>query len=513
MKQLREAHAQAITCGLGKNNFTLSRLLALCSDPVRGSLPHGLKIFQHIENPTICICNTMIKTCLLKGELTEIIQIYTQMLENGMHPDNYTLPYVLKSCANSQSFYLGSSVHGHCLKLGFSFDIFVGNTLVYMYAGFDKMEDARQVFDEIPCHCVVSWTVLISGYARKGDAYTARLVFDEAPAKDRGIWGSMISGYVQNNCFKEGLHMFRDMQLMGFLPDEAIFVSVLCACAHLGALDIGIWIHRYVERIRLPLSVRLGTALIDMYCKCGKLDIAENVFDEMPRKDTICWNAMISGVAMHGYGERALMLFLDMERDGVQPDDVTFIAILTACSYSGMAYEGLRLLNSMYNTYNIEPKTEHYGCIIDLLSRAGQFEEAKTIVQKMANSSGASEEAIAWRALLSACNDHGQAQLAEVAVERLVQLERHSGAYILLSNLYSAAGKHDCARRIRKKMKSQGIHKTPGCSSVEINGVIHEFVAGEKMNPRIEDMHTLLAIISIQSGGDICPSFSRVNVC
>ncbi|KAK3042335.1 hypothetical protein RJ639_002381 [Escallonia herrerae] len=263
------------------------------------------------------------------------------MLENGMHPDNYTLPYVLKSCANSQSFYLGSSVHGHCLQLGFSFDIFVGNTLIYMYAGFDKMEDARQVYDEIPCHCVVSWTVLISGYARKGDICTARLVFDEAPVKDKGIWGSMISGYV--------------------------------------------------ERIRLPISVRLGTALIDMYCKCGKLDIAENVFDEMPQRDTICWNAMISGVAMHGDGERAFMLFSDIERDGVQPDD----------SWS--------------------------------------FEEAKNIVQKMANSSGASEEAIAWRALLSACNDHGQAQLAEVAVERLVQLECHSGAYVLLSNLYSAA--------------------------------------------------------------------------
>lgn len=426
------------------------------------------------------------------------IQLYRYMLEIGMNPDNYTLPYVLKACANMKICHLGELIHGHCLKLGFLFDIFVGNTLIVMYSAFHMMGEARYAFDEIPCKGVVSWTVLISGYAKKGDVDTARLLFDESPRKDRGIWGSMISGYVQNNCFKEGLQMFRLMQSSGIEPDEAIFVSVLCACANLGALDIGIWIHRYLGKIKLPVGVQLSTALIDMYAKSGKLDLAEKVFYGMPERDTICWNAMISGFAMHGDGEQALRLFAEMERNKVQPDDITFIAIFTACSYSGMVYEGLRVLNSMYSVYNVELKSEHYGCIIDFLSRAGLFEEAKNIIQRLPSSSSSSEEAVAWRALLTACHGHGNIELADVAAERLVQLERHSGVYVLLSNLYSSAGKHDKARRIRKTMKNRGIEKIPGCSSFEINGVVHEFIACEKTHSQMEDIYSLLEMINKQ---------------
>lgn len=420
------------------------------------------------------------------------------MLAIGMSPDNYTLPYVLKACVSMGNGRLGELIHGHGLKLGLMFDIFVGNSLIGMYSAFDKMEDARYMFDEIPCRCVVSWTVLISGYAKIGDVHTARLMFDEAPVKDRGLWGSMVSGYVQNNCFKEGLEMFRLMQSAGIVPDEAIFVSILCASANLGALNIGIWVHGYLDQMKLRLSVRLGTALIDMYAKCGKLDLAEKVFYEMPERDTISWNAMISGLAMNGEGERALRLFHEMEKDGIQPDDITFIAIFTACSYSGMAFEGLRLLNSMFNVYKIEPQTKHYACIIDFLSRAGLFEEAKKLIDRMSNSSCPSEEAVAWRALLSGCHGHGEIKLAEVAAERLVRLQRHSGAYVLLSNLYSAAGRYDSARRIRGMMTRRGIEKMPGCSSVEINGVVHEFVAGEKQHPQMECIRSILEIMNKQ---------------
>ncbi|KAL0420924.1 UNVERIFIED_CONTAM: Pentatricopeptide repeat-containing protein, chloroplastic [Sesamum latifolium] len=212
------------------------------------------------------------------------MEVYKLMLRYGMCPDNYTLPYVLKACANMKSLDLGGSVHGHGVKLGFVFDNFVGNSLIVMYSAVGEMGAARCAFDEISWRCVVSWTVLISGYAKKGEVHSARLVFDEAPVKDRGIWGAMISGYVQNNCFKEGLRLFRLMQLSGIKPDEASFVSILCACAHLGSLEIGKWIHRYVEKHKMPVTVKLGTALIDMYSKCGCLDLAEKVFDKMPHR-------------------------------------------------------------------------------------------------------------------------------------------------------------------------------------------------------------------------------------
>ncbi|KAF9626517.1 hypothetical protein IFM89_034451 [Coptis chinensis] len=251
----------------------------------------------------------------------------------------------------------------------------------------------------MPVRSAVSWTVMISGYAKKGDVETSCLYFDNAPVKDRGIWGSMISGYVQNNCFKEGLEMFRLMQVAGFEPDEAVFVSVLSACAHLGAMDIGIWIHRYLDRKRSLLSIRLSTALIDMYARCGNLVLATKLFDDMGERDTICWNVMISGLAMHGDGQNAIKLFKEMDKAGFKPNDITFIAVFTACSYSG------------------------------------------------------------------------------VAAERLFELERHSGAYVLLSNMYAADGRYDDAKRIRKIMKDRGVEKTPGCSSIDLNGLVHEFIA------------------------------------
>lgn len=495
LKQLSQAHGQVITCGLGNNTFALSRLLAFCSDPNLGNPTYAWTIYQRIQQPTICIVNTMIKTLLLKGDLSRTIETYKHMLKAGMCPDNYTLPYLLKACGNMKSCNLGRSVHGQCLKLGFLMDSYVGNSLIVMYSSLDNMECAQYVFDEMPSHCVVAWTVLISGYSRKGDVFEARSVFDETPVKDRRVWGSMISGYVQNNCFKEGLQLFRLMQMTGVQPDEAILVSILSACAHLGSLDIGKWVHRYVEKLGMPINVRLGTALVDMYAKCGCLGLAQKLFYELPERDVICWNAMISGFAMNGDGKNAVRLFQEMQNAGTRPDGVTFVSLFTACSSSGMAHEGLKLLRIMCNTYNIQPKGEHYGCIIDLFSREGLVEEAKNIVLSMPNSSAS---AVAWRAVLSACANHGQVRLAEVAAERIVELDQHSGAYVLLSNVYAAAGKHEGARRMRKMMKKQHIDKTPGCSSVEINGCVHEFVAGEKTHPQMDQVHQLLLMFNRQ---------------
>ncbi|XP_027361009.1 pentatricopeptide repeat-containing protein At5g66520-like [Abrus precatorius] len=498
MKHLKQAHAQVFTTGLHNNTFALSRVLAFCSNPHKGSLTYALRVFECIHHPTVCICNTIIKAFLLNGKLYSTLPVLTYMLHIGLSPDNYTIPYVLKACALLQSCSLGKMIHGYGSKLGLVFDIFVGNSLMAMYCVFGDVVAARQVFDEIPTLSAVSWTVMISGYAKVGDVDSARLFFDEAPEKDRGIWGAMISGYVQNNCFKEGLYLFRLLQLRDVVSDESIFVSILSACAHLGALDIGIWIHRYLNRARVPLSIRLSTSLLDMYAKCGNLDLAKRLFDSIQEKDIVCWNAMISGVAMHGDGTNALKLFSDMEKIGTKPDDITFISVFTACSYSGMAYEGLKLLEKMCSVYRIVPKSEHYGCLVDLLSRFGLFEEAMVVIRRITNSWNGSEETLAWRAFLSACCSHGQTQLAELAAERLLQLDNHSGVYVLLSNLYAASGKHSDARRVRDMMKNKGVDKAPGCSSVEIDGVVSEFIAGEETHPHMEEIHSVLEKMHMQ---------------
>lgn len=446
----------------------------------------------------------MIKGFLLKHDNLGVIQVYKSILGNGLFPDNYTLPYTLKACANLRSSIHGGSVHGQCLKLGLQSDNFVGNSLIAVYSATDEMGAARLAFEEISLKCVVSWTVLISGYAKNGDVYAARLVFDEAPSKDRGIWGAMISGYVQNNCFKEGLKLFRLMQLSGIRPDEASLVSVLSACANLGCLEIGKWIHRYVEKVEMAVGLRLGTALIDMYSKCGCLDLADKVFDKMRQRDVICYNAMISAYAMNGDGGSALDLFDEMQEAQIKPDSITFISLFTACSYSNMAHQGLRLLHLMCNVYRIEPRVEHYGCIIDLLTRAKLIEEANAIVQKMpiSNPSSSKEEAIAWRALLSGFCSHGHVELAEAAAEKLVKMERHSGAYVLLSNAYAVVGRHNEARSIRKTMRRRGVEKTPGCSSVEIESIVHEFVAGEKTHSKMDEICAVLDVMKKHSEFD-----------
>ncbi|XP_058777372.1 pentatricopeptide repeat-containing protein At2g20540-like [Vicia villosa] len=503
MNHLKQAHAQIFTTGLENNTFALSRVLAFCSSHKHhyGSLIYACRVFQRIQNPTVCIYNTIIKAFLVNDNFKSALHVFVKMLQNGLRPDNYTIPYVLKVCVGLQDLSLGEMIHGYGSKLGLVFDIFVGNSLMMMYCVFGDVVAARYVFDEIPCLSAVSWSVMISGYAKVGDVDSARLFFDEAPEKDKGIWGAMISGYVQNSCFKESLYLFRLMQLTDIVADESIFVSVLSACAHLGALDVGVWVHRHCNRSKLvPLSVRLSTSLLDMYAKCGDLESAKRLFNSMQERDIVCWNAMISGLAMHGDGKGAIKLFYDMEKFGMKPDDITFIAVFTACSYSGMAHEGLKLLDRMLSVYNIEPKSEHYGCLVDLLSRAGLFEEAMVIIRKITNSMNGSEETLAWRAFLSACCNHGETQLAELAAEKVLHLDKHihSGVYVLLSNLYATSGKHSDARRVRDMMKIKGANKTPGCSSVEIDGAVSEFIAGEKTHPLMEEIHTVLEKMHMQ---------------
>lgn len=507
MRQLKQVHAQVVLGGLGGDQFAISRILAFCSDPSNGCIAHAQMVFRQTERPTMCIFNTMMKTLLLKGEYTRLADVYSQMLRDGLLPDSYTFPYMLKGCAHLRDSPTGEQVHGHALQLGFDFDIFVGNTLVLMYSACGKMKAAHQMFDLIPQRNGASWTVLISAYSKLGEIGAARELFDQSQVKDRGIWGCMISGYVQNNCFKEALFMFREMQLAGVRPDEGVLVSILSACAQLGALDLGTWIHRYLKRVGFTPGIRLSTALIDMYLKSGDLALAGKLFANMPQRDVISWNVMIIGLATHGDGLRALELFAHMQREGFSPDETTFLAVLSACSHSGLVSEGLRQFRSMKAVHGIEPRGEHYGCVVDFLSRAGLFNEAREVIAMMPSSSSPSEKAVAWRALLSGCWRHGEEQLAEAAASRLLQLEQHSGAYVLLSNVYRRSGRHGAAERVKKMMRVRGVVKTPGCSSVEIGGSVHEFIAGESVHRQMGQVYEALDRMShhMEDHGTMCP--------
>ncbi|KAK9137233.1 hypothetical protein Sjap_007827 [Stephania japonica] len=251
------------------------------------------------------------------------------------------------------------------------------NSMITMYCKLGDTESARLMFDSNPVKDVVSWNAIIDGYCKSEQLTVARELFDRmGDAKNSVTWNTMISGYVQCREFGKAIATFQQMQAVNMKPTEVTMISLLSACAHLGALDMGKWIHAYIRRRNFKLDVVLGNALVDMYCKCGNIETALDIFHELPMKNVFCWNSVVVGLGMHGFGEEAIDAFVKMERNGVKPDGVTFVGLLSACSHSGLFYEGRRYFSEMVGTYGVEPGIEHYGCMVDLLGRGGFLQEA-----------------------------------------------------------------------------------------------------------------------------------------
>lgn len=295
----------------------------------------------------------------------------------------------------------------------------------------------------------------------------------------------MVSGCVGCGKSKEALEAFARMQGEGFEPEDRTLVSVLAACAHLGALEQGKWVHGYLRGKGRRVTVFLGTALVDMYAKCGEVELGLRVFREMPERNLLVWTTAIKGLAMHGRGAEALRMFGEMERCGFVPDDIAFIGALCACTHAGLVDQGRQLFDSMSRGYGIEPKVEHYGCMVDLLARNGLLDEARDLIDSMPMEA----DALIWGALMAGCRFHKNVELAEHVVKHLIRLEPDcSGVYVLLANIYAVTGRHDDARSVRALMKQKGVEKTPGCSLIEINGIVHQFLVGDTSHPMIEDI-------------------------
>lgn len=309
------------------------------------------------------------------------------------------------------------------------------------------------------------------------------------------LWNAAISGFIKNGCSKNALELFDQMlQIKGgeleVKPDAITVVSVLAACADLGALDVGEWIHDYAIKNGIGLDVFVGTALVDMYAKCGSIELARKVFNDMTERNVLSWTVMIRGLAMCGHGNDALMLFSKMVEEGVRPDSVTFVGVLSACSHSGLVDEGQRIFTSMTRDFGVLPKAEHYSCMVDLFSRAGLLNEALEFIQTMP----IKPQAALWGSLLSACRQNPKdVELAEFVASQLMEIEPDNDAtYVLLSNIYAYNNMWDDVAKLRRWMKDRGIRKTPGCSFIEVNGVVYEFIVGDKSHPRTEEVYGMM---------------------
>ncbi|KNA20082.1 hypothetical protein SOVF_055630 [Spinacia oleracea] len=409
------------------------------------------------------------------------------MISSGFYPNNYTFSFVIRATNDLCDLPLGLMLHSQSIKLGWGSYDFVQNGLIHLYAVCNAVDLSRKLFDASVIKDVVTWTAVINGYVKVGRIEDARELFDEMPERNVVSWSAMITGCAQMGLFEEALELFNDMQISGIRPNHSSLVGALTACAALGGLDQGRWIHAYVNRNRnrVELDVKLGTALIDMYAKCGCIEMANRVFENMAYKDVFVFTCLISALSNHGQSEKAMELFKRMEREGVNPNGVTFICVLGVCSKMGLVDEGLHIFEIMKHRYGIEPVIEHYGCLIDLLARSGMLQEAAELVRNMSMM----PDSYVLGALLNGCREFENVELGEEIVKELMEKGLdYSGVHTLLSNIYASSNKWDGVMHVRERMQEKMVRKIPGCSLIQVDGVVCEFGAGQKYDDSMEDV-------------------------
>lgn len=483
MIELKQIHSQLITSpDLSQTDhyFLITRLLFFCGISNLGSLVYAANIFRFIRNPNLAVYNIMIRAYASKlqddtGSIQSIF-LYNQMLDTGIKPDCLSFPFLVKECTRRLDGIHGRIIHGHIIKFGWHNDLFIQNSLISFYSRLGSLSIAHSLFDEMPHRDIVTWNSLMVAYLRSGDLDAAFELFTKMKKRNIITWNSIITGFVQGGRSREALDFFHQMQLLGddlVKPDKVTIASILSACASLGAIDHGKWVHSYLKRSEVEFDMVIGTALVDMYGKCGSLERAVEVFDEMPKKDVLAWTAMISAFALHGYSEDAFDLIVAMKSQGVKPNEVTFLGLLSACAHSGLVEKGRWCFDMMRRVYSIQPQAQHYACIVDILGRAGLLKEAYELIKSMPME----PDVYVWGALLGGCQMHGNVELGETVAKHLIDLEPLNHAfYVNLCDIYGKANKFDNAKRIRALMNENGIKKEfPGCSMIELDGIVYDF--------------------------------------
>ncbi|KAL1205348.1 Pentatricopeptide repeat-containing protein [Cardamine amara subsp. amara] len=465
LTKLRKIHAFSIRHGVSISDAEFGKHLIfyLVSLPSPPPISYAHKVFSKIEKPiNVFIWNTLIRgyaECSLNYSVSAV-SLYRQMRVSGfVEPDTHTYPFLLKAVAKMADVRLGETIHSVVIRNGFGSLIFVQNSLLHLYG-----------------NC--------------GDVMSAYKVFDEMSVKDLVAWNSVINGFAENGKPNEALALYTEMDSKGIKPDGFTIVSLLSACAKIGALTLGKRVHVYMIKAGLTRNLHSNNVLLDFYARCGRVEEAKTLFDEMVEKNSVSWTSLIVGLAVNGFGKEAIELFTNMEsKEGLLPCEITFVGILYACSHCGMVKEGFEYFRRMREEYKIEPRIEHFGCMVDLLARAGQVKKAYEYIMKMPMQ----PNVVIWRTLLGACTIHGDSDLAELARMQILQLEpNHSGDYVLLSNMYASEQRWSDVQKIRKQMLSDGVRKVPGHSLVEVGNRVHEFLIGDKSHPQSDEIYAKL---------------------
>ncbi|XP_043715369.1 putative pentatricopeptide repeat-containing protein At1g68930 [Telopea speciosissima] len=637
--QAKKLHCSIIRILTNPDTFLSNNLISAYSR--LGNLAYAHRTFDQIPQPNIFSWNTILSAFSKAGRLFEMQEIfkrmpdrdgvswnsvisgyascglgydsvktYKSMVSDG--PENLnriTFSTMLILSAYLSSIVLGRQIHGQIVKFGFESYVFVGSPLVDMYTKAGLIFDAKRVFDEMYERNIVLYNTMITGFLRSGMIDEAKHLFHEMSDRDSISWTTMITGLTRNGLDLEALDVFREMRLEGLVMDQFTFGTVFTACGSLVALEQGKQIHCYIIRTEYMDNVFVGSALVDMYSKCGSIRSAETAFKRMTHRNIVSWTAMLVGYGQNGFSEEAVKIFSQMQRNGVQPDEftlgsvisscanlasleegsqfhahalalglvtsltvsnalitlygkcgsledshrlfnemhirdevswtalvsgyaqfgkakqtielfermladglkpdgVTFIGVLSACSRAGLVDKGYEYFHSMVQKHGIMPTSDHYTCMIDLLSRAGRTEEAKDFIERMP----CCPDAIGWSTLLSSCRLHGNLEIGKWAADSLLELEPENPAsYVLLSSMYASKGKWDDVARLRRGMRDRGVRKEPGFSWIKYKNRVHIFSADDRSNPYSDQIYAELEKLNQKMVGEgYVPDMSSV---
>ncbi|CAN1858119.1 Pentatricopeptide repeat-containing protein At2g29760, chloroplastic [Linum perenne] len=574
-EEVRQIHGLSVKANTFCHPSVSARLLSLYADEKINDLRYAESVLRRVKPATLVMYNLAIKSYVENQRSNDAIALFSELVsEEELWPDCFTFPCVIKACARLGAVKEGEQIHGLSLKLGFGLDMFVQSSLVSLYSKcgvfanakkvFDKMgerdfvaanslvdgylkcgqvELAMQVFEEITEKDVYSWNILIDGLCKCGKVDLARKMFDEMPQRNVVTWNSMISGYMNsgdfeaacqlfrevpernliswnamihgcdsNKRFSEALKVFVNMLEEGFLPNNVTMVSSISSVTGLASLSKAKWFHSYIVKRGFKIDNVLATSLIDMYSKVGSIESAQKLFESVRKRRKLGhWTAIIVGLGMHGLADIAIQLFHEMHRIKMKPNGITFVGLLNACSHAGLVDHGRKFFNMMTSDYGIEPSVEHYGCLVDMLCRAGHLEEAKKTVQNM----DLRPNKVIWMSLLSGSKIYGNIDIAEFAAYRLMEVAPNTIAcYIILSNIYATAGRWNDVSKVREMMKERGFRKEPGSSLVEHKGELHKFIVGDKSHPQAKEIYLKLKEMREKLGVEgYVPDTTQVLLC
>ncbi|AQK73784.1 Pentatricopeptide repeat-containing protein [Zea mays] len=465
LDEVRKVHARHIKLGLDRCPRYARPLLAACAvSGWPGGMELAASIFESLVEPEAFDYNTLMRGHVSGGggdrDPAAALRLYIDGLEAGVSPDSYTFPFVLKACAQLAALQEGRQLQAHIVKLGFQHDEHVQNSLISFYGKCGAPAMARLAFDRVEAEerTTVSWSALLAAYTKAG------------------LWG-------------ECLASFGSMMLDGWRPDESSMVSALSACAHLGSFDAGRSVHCALLRNTARLNTIMLTSLLDMYAKCGSIEKAAAAFDAMDDKSAWAYSAMLSGLALHGDGRKALQVFDAMVREGHAPDAAAYVGVLNACSRAGLLEDGLRCFDRMRLEHKVAPNALHYGCMVDLMARAGRLDDARALIGTMPT--GPTDTA--WRSLLNACRIHGDLDLAWHALQELRRLgAANAGDYVIVADMHARAKNWTAAAALRTEAVDSGLAQSLGFSAVEVRGELHRFVSQDMAHPRTRDIYEML---------------------